>query len=245
MNGIRCLALHVVGLAAVSASLAADPKHGIFRAESIEIGSATRQYRLIVPVSVDLAKPAPLVVAFHGMLIDSKDVMPHYTNLGEAAEKHKFLIAFPNAVGGSWGMDPKKVSADLALFDALVSKVSADYKVDSKRIYVLGMSNGGYFAQVVGKERSSSVAAVAAHSGPLGLQTLLGIRAERKFPVIIVHGKDDRLFSPNLFRENEDKYKREGHEVERVEIDDLGHFWGVRAGINDTICEFFDEHPLE
>jgi polyhydroxybutyrate depolymerase len=179
------------------------------------------------------------------MLIDSKDVMPRYTKLGEAAQKHKFLIAFPAAIGASWGIEPKKVASDLAFFDALVDKLKSDYKIDDKRIYVLGMSNGSYFAQLVGKERSKSVAAVAAHSGPLGLQTLLGIRAERKFPVLIVHGQDDRLFGPNLFRENEDKYKREGHEVERVEIDGLGHFWGVKANINDTIWEFFEKHRLQ
>jgi len=42
-------------------------------------------------------------------------------------------------------------------------------------------------AHFVGKERSKVVAAVACHSGALGLQTLLGIGAERKFPVMIIH----------------------------------------------------------
>ena len=37
------------------------------------------------PKSVDLDKPAPLVIAFHGLLIDSKDVMPKYTKLDELA----------------------------------------------------------------------------------------------------------------------------------------------------------------
>jgi poly(3-hydroxybutyrate) depolymerase len=224
---------------------AAEPQNGNFSAETIKVGSATREYRLIVPKSVDLAKPAPLAIAFHGMLIDSKDVMPRYTELDKAAEKHKFLIAFPNAIGKSWGIDPKKVNNDLALFDALVAKISADYKIDAKRIYVLGMSNGGYFAHLVGKERSKTVAAVCAHSGPLGLQTLLGIGAQRKFPVIIVHGKDDRLFPVSIARENRDKYKHEGHDVKLVEIDGLGHFWGVKADINETIWQFFAEHPLE
>jgi Poly(3-hydroxybutyrate) depolymerase len=241
--------LHLTGIAILfSAAIplgAAEPKHGNFASETIQVGAKERVYRLIVPESVDLAKPAPLVIAFHGMLIDSKDVMPRYTQLDKAAEKHKFLIAFPNAIDGSWGIAPQKVKDDLALFDALVAKISADYKIDDKRIYVLGMSNGSYFAHLVGKERSKTVAAVAAHSGPLGLQTLLGIGAERKFPIIIVHGKDDRLFPISIARENRDKYKREGHEVQLVEIDGLGHFWGVKAGINDTIWQFFADHPLQ
>lgn len=107
------------------------------------------------------------------------------------------------------------------------------------------MSNGGYFAHLVGKERSTTVAAVCSHSGPLGLQTLAGIGAQRKFPVLIVHGKEDRLFPVSIARENRDKYQREGHEVKLVEIDGLGHFWGVKADINQTIWDFFAAHPLD
>jgi polyhydroxybutyrate depolymerase len=224
---------------------AAESRPGVFPDESIPVGGAPRTYRLVVPESVDLTRPAPLVIAFHGMGIDSKDLMPRYTQLDRAASKHQFLIAFPAAREGRWGLAPQQIAADLALFDALVAKLSADYKIDDKRIYVLGMSNGGYFAHVVGRERSKTVAAVASHSGPLGLETLGGIRAERKFPVIIVHGKRDRLFPVSIARENRDKYEREGHEVKLVEIDDLGHFWGVRAGASDTIWEFFAAHPLK
>ena len=74
------------------------PKHGDFGAETVKVGDASRDYRLVVPKTVDLAKPAPLIVAFHGMLIDNKDVMPQYTKLNDTAEKHGFIIAYPNAV---------------------------------------------------------------------------------------------------------------------------------------------------
>src|SRR6476660_2232178 len=83
---------------------AAEPKHGNFGSETIKVGDVMREYRLVVPKTVDLAKPAPLVVAFHGMLIDSKDLMPFYTRLNETAEKHKFIIAYPNAIDRSWGL---------------------------------------------------------------------------------------------------------------------------------------------
>jgi poly(3-hydroxybutyrate) depolymerase len=50
---------------------AADDKpvgrHGTFYDESVKVGKNTRAFRLVVPKSVDLAKPAPLIVAFHGM----------------------------------------------------------------------------------------------------------------------------------------------------------------------------------
>src|SRR5262245_48063987 len=131
-----------------------EPKHGDFGAETIKVGNAAREYRLVVPKTVDLAKPAPLVVAFHGMLVDSKDMMPQYTNLNKTAESHRFIIAYPNAIGKSWGIAPEKVMNDLAFFDHLLRKLSVTYKIDPDRVYVVGMSNGGYFAHLVGRERS-------------------------------------------------------------------------------------------
>ncbi len=247
------IAFSVIGLTACSPAMGADdptwtpakPMHGVFANETIQVGDAMREYRLIVPKSVDLAKPAPLVIAFHGMLIDSKDLMPKYTKLDETAEKHKFIVVFPNAVGRSWGLAPDKVKNDLAFFDALVAHLTTRYKIDPNRVYVLGMSNGGYFAHLVGKERSKTVAAVASHSGPLGLQTLAGVRADRKFPVLIIHGDNDRILPVEWARENRDKYEREGHTVKYIELAGQGHMWATKDDINETIWSFFDEHPLK
>ncbi len=236
-------------LALLLAGCAAQPEvrreaaHGQFADETLRLGLATRVYRLVVPTSVDLARPAPLVVAFHGMLIDSKDTMPKYTRLNETAERHGFIIAYPNAIGGSWGLTLDKVLGDVAFFDALLSRLAATYRIDPDRVYVLGMSNGGYFAHLVARERSSVIAAAASHSGPLGLQTLGGINAPRKFPVLIVHGTADGIFPVTVARENVDKYRREGHEASYIEVPGLGHAWASDANINERIWAFFAAHP--
>jgi len=220
-----------------------EARHGNFSDESIPVGLQKRVYRLVVPRSVDLAKPAPLLVAFHGMLIDSKDVMPKYTKLDELASDKEFILVFPEAHGKAWGLLPDRVKADLDFFDALLAELQKRYKIDPDRVFVLGMSNGGYFAHLVGKERSRTVAAVASHSGPLGLQTLGGINADRKFPVMIVHGNKDRLLPVEWARENRDKYEKEKHQVKYVEVAGLGHEWATMERINEQIWEFFEKHP--
>jgi len=220
-----------------------EAKQGTFADESIQVGMQKRQYRLIVPKSVDLAKPAPLLIAFHGMFIDSKDVMPKYTKLDDLAAAKRFLLVYPEAVGKSWGLVPDKVNADLAFFDALVARLQKQHAIDPDRIYTTGMSNGGYFSHLVGAERSKVVAAVASHSGPLGLQTLLGVKADRKFPVFIVHGDQDKLLPVEFARENRDKYRKEGHEVKYVEVPGLGHAWASKEKINEQMWEFFENHP--
>jgi polyhydroxybutyrate depolymerase len=219
--------------------------HGTFVDEKLKVGSQERLYRLVAPKLLDLKKPAALMVAFHGMGIDNSKVMPLYTKLDNLAAEKKFILAYPEASGRSWGIDPKKVAADLAFFDALVAEISDKYEVDANRLYVLGMSNGGYFAHLVGKERSTKIAAVCSHSGPLGLQTILGINAERKFPVMIIHGDKDFLFNVKIARENRDKYQREKHEVKYVEVAGLNHIWAADAKINGQIWEFFEKHPLK
>lgn len=240
---MRRLISLLAAILCLSTSASAEPRAGNFAAESIQVGKDMREYRLVVPKSVDLKKPAPLVFAFHGFLIDSKDAMPVYSHLNEAAEKHRFILVYPNAIDRSWALSANKMKKDLAFFDALLAKLATNYKIDPDRVYLTGMSNGAYFAHFVGKERSNVIAAVAAHSGALGLQTLLGIGAERKFPVMIVHGDKDKIISVDIARENRDKYKKEGHEVLYVEIPGQPHWWAADAGINDQIWKFFEEHP--
>lgn len=246
MRLVLLLAPLAFGCARPAPVEAADPKpgtHGTFADEALTVGKQKRAYRLVVPKSVDLQKPAPLVIAFHGMLIDSKDLMPKYTKLDDLAADKKFILAYPEAEGKAWGLAPQKVEADLAFFDELLKTLQAKHKIGADRVYVLGMSNGGYFAHLVGKERSKTVAAIASHSGPLGLQTLLGVKADRKFPVMIVHGDKDPILSVDFARENRDKYKKEGHEVNYVEVAGLGHEWATKQKINEQIWEFFEKHP--
>ncbi len=106
-------------LAAAEPNEAERGKHGEFASRAVKVGDAVRQYRLVVPKTLDLTEPAPLVIALHGMLIDSKDLMPRYSRLNETAEKHHFLLAYPEAVGKSWGIAPEKVRDDSAMPGAL------------------------------------------------------------------------------------------------------------------------------
>jgi len=247
MNAMhRAFAVALVALIVVGCASQPPPtaKHGEFANEALMVGRAKREYRLFVPTSVDLARPAPLVVAFHAMLIDSKDVMPTYTRLNETAQRHGFVLAYPNAIGGVWGLLPDRTAADIAFFDALLTHLSTTYRIDADRVYVLGMSNGGYFAQLVARERSTAIAAAASHSGLLGLETLGGVNAARKFPVLIVHGTLDLIFPYPLVRGNADKYRREGHEVKYIEVAGLAHAWATNTNINEQIWAFFAAHRM-
>ena len=59
---------------------------------------------------------------------------------------------------------------DLKFFDAVLASLKKDYKVDEKRIYATGHSNGGSFTYLIWAKRGETFAAfapVAAAGGPL------------------------------------------------------------------------------
>ncbi len=243
---------------ALSAELPTSPvfpgKAGVFVEERITVGTEQRIYRLEVPASIDLNKPAPIVFAFHGMGEDNKDHYSAISGLPELAAEHKFILVFPAAgvqvAQGqpitAWALAPERAVADIQFFDALLAKLQTQYQIDGDAIYTTGMSNGAYFAHLLTRERADKIAAVAAHSGELGPFDLPLIQSARKFPVMIIHGDADPIFNVSLARNARVLYEGAGHPVTYLEIPGWGHQWDKR--VDEKIWEFFSLnrlHPTE
>ncbi len=247
---IGCVALHhSAALAADSCSVKPRPsggsggKHGTFPNESIEVGETERLFRLVVPDSVDLVKPATLVFAFHGFLFDSKDHLPRYTHLPGLAKREGFILVFPGGLGRRWRLHARR-NIDLDFFGKLFDHVTSRYKIDLNRVYVVGMSNGAYFTNLVASAQSEKIAAIAAHSGGLGILAQNGVRAKRKYPVMLIHGDQDKIVPVEQSRQALGIYEQEGHKVHYVEIKGMRHFWASHAKVNDQIWKFFVENPM-
>ena len=198
-----------------------------------------------MPKTVDLSKPSPLVVAFHGMSIDSKDVMPLYTKLNEAAAKYETILAYPKSrLDGHRGLTPETVTCDLKFYE-LAGQGDSGQVRDRREPDVRRRHVDGWLLCPPHRTaaRLNTVAAWSWCHLTLGLQTILGIHAKRKFPVMIIHGDKDRIIKVETARENRDKYKREGHEVVYLELPGEGHMWG--KNVNPELFEFFAEHPLK
>lgn len=137
-----------------------------------------------------------------------------------------------------------RANDDMEFFDALLAHLSGRYRIDSDRVYLTGMSMGAIFANLLASQRSEKIAALASHSGWLG-PLAHGIRAPRKYPVLIIHGDEDRIVPVQLARRMRDTYRSEGHKVEYLKVAGLGHRWSHPADVNTKIWEFFQRHPLK
>ena len=252
MHQVRAIPLllvpFVLGLVAQDApaprpSKGKGGKPGTFPDETIKVGEETRAFKLVVPPDLDATKPVPLLFVFHGMG-DSKDFICRYSGFEELAPKEGFIAVFPEGKDKRWALRPGEENIDIKFFDSLFAHVTSHYNVDFNRVYLTGMSMGAYFSNCLASQRSDKVAAIAPHSGGLGALAFTGVKAKRKYAVLVVHGDEDRIVKVEEGRKSREVYAREGHAVEYLEIKGLGHAWAVKEDITAKMWKFFMAHPI-
>jgi polyhydroxybutyrate depolymerase len=134
------------------------------------IGGVTREALIYAPPAARSA-PCPVVFAFHG----------HGGTMGNAAAKFACHRYWPEAIavymqglhtpGALTDPEGKRSGwqktfgdqddRDLKFFDAVLATLKTDYRVDARRIYATGHSNGGGFSYLLWAARGNVLAAIA------------------------------------------------------------------------------------
>jgi polyhydroxybutyrate depolymerase len=169
---------------------------------SLTVDDRKRTYLVHVPKAYDGSKPFPVVLIYHGGASNAEQ-MVRFCGLNETADKAGFLAVYPNGTGRlerllPWnagnccGYAEENKVDDVAFTRALLDDLAKVAKVDAKRVYATGMSNGAIMAYRLASELSDRIAAVAPVSGPMGTETCA---PKRPVPVLHFHGTDDE-FAP-------------------------------------------------
>ncbi|MEM1548816.1 MAG: PHB depolymerase family esterase [Thermoproteota archaeon] len=170
---------------------------------SINIGGVVRNYRMHIPAAYDHEKPLPLVIVLHWFGGNPR-IMEAATGFSLKADKENFIVVYPegNLPDYSWnagfccGQALRNNVNDVEFIRRLVEKTMEDLKIDPKRIYVVGASNGGMMAHRLGAELSDIFAAIAVIAGSIGKDPddhLIIPAPSGPVSVIIIHGKQDQL----------------------------------------------------
>lgn len=136
--------------------------------QGVERGYVVRLPRAL-PAS---AAPLPLVLVLHGGggNAANAEAMTGFTN---KAEQAGFIVVYPEGTGRlsqrflTWnavhccGYAMHNKVDDVGFIRALLDRLVADLPVDTRRIYVTGLSNGGMMAHRLGIELSDRIAAIA------------------------------------------------------------------------------------
>jgi polyhydroxybutyrate depolymerase len=169
-------------------------------ARTIEVAGLSRTYYLHVPVNIPKDRAVALVLMFHG-----GGGTPAWTEresrFSEWADREGFLVAYPQGYKKSWndGREDRHIAAqrdhvdDLAFVAALLDDLGKKYKLDSKRVFATGISNGATFSQYLGAHLSTRIAAIAPVAGGIAEPLSVKFNPEKPVSVLIMNGTQDPL----------------------------------------------------
>ncbi|MFQ5932603.1 MAG: hypothetical protein ACE5MM_09355, partial [Nitrospiraceae bacterium] len=209
---------------------------GLQPGRPVLVHGRTYRYGLSVPLSYRPTKAYPLVVCLHGAGFTGDSYLARWQpRLG-----NDFILACPTLLIGNWW---SREAEDLVL--ATIRAVRAQYRIDTDRILLTGMSNGGIGTYLIGMHQAPLFAGVAPMASGLDdvlfpfLQNLLHT------PVYIIHGKYDQVMPVELsrsivgeltrlgyafvYREHDSRHPMAGgHFFPREELRDLVAWFGTR-----------------
>ena len=153
-----------------------------------------------VPPGLDPAKPSPLVILLHGYSASGL-VQELLFQLKPQADKHGFLYAHPDGTFDStskrfWNAtdaccDFGGVGVDdVTYLSGLIAEIGEHYKVDPKRVFFVGHSNGGFMSHRMACDRSDLVAGIASLAGATWSDPSK-CTAEKPVAMLQIHGTAD------------------------------------------------------
>lgn len=162
---------------------------------TLTIGEQKRTYLVHVPKTVDPKKPTPVVLALHGMGMTGL-MMPAFCGMDKKADEAGFIVVYPSGLLLSWnsggfkGKWAENKPDDVAFIAKVLDDLGTVVKVDEKRVFACGMSNGAMMCYRLAAELSDRIAAIAPVAGTIAIAAS---KPKRPVPVIHFHGTKDPL----------------------------------------------------
>lgn len=212
----------------------AEPEAHVFKSDGRSL-----PYRLLKPADTEAGKKYPLVVILHGAgergTDNAKQLVwfwnekkPSPMTRPEVAKEKAFVIV-PQCPEGKqfvevpWAKGSYKspeVSEPLKLTLALVDSFLKEQPIDPDRVYVVGMSMGGYGAIDAVQRRPELFAACVSICGAADLSKAKDIA---HIPVWAFHGDADNVVPVSGSREFIDALKKAGADPKYSEYPKVGH----------------------
>jgi predicted esterase len=194
-------------------------KHGDFhKAYRSAVDQQLQPYRLFVPDQYEGDKPSPLIVALHGMGGDENTLFDSYGPgaLKREAARLGFLVVCPKGRGVA---SMYAGTAEKDVMDVL-AEIRRDFKIDPKRIYLMGHSMGAYGTWSIAMHYPDLFAALGPIAGGGNSSGMVKIKS---IPQYVVHGDNDRTVNVSQSRLMVEAGKKVGAPIEYVEVSGGGH----------------------
>lgn len=181
LTPVRVISVLVAALAVIASGLiivpspasAGDP--GVRVTLSLLQGGHVRNYRLFTPATLPLGKPAPLVIVLHSLGHGINEI-ENTSGFDTLATQKGFAVAYPVGLDQAWNagicctLDPSGKMTDtddVGFLEDVIQSVRGLARIDLKRVYMVGFSNGAMMALRFACERPDLLAGVVSIAGTL------------------------------------------------------------------------------
>lgn len=168
-----------------------------------------REYYVHVPKGYTGETAVPMVIMLHGTSGDGEKFY-NVSGWKEVGEDENIITVFPSSWRyciidngetkntTKWNTPPdaefsfcagQKPRNDIKFLSTVIAEVYSKYKINNKRIYLSGFSNGGQMAAKCVIELSDKLAAIAENAGSFYIDSMY--TPKRKLPVLFQIGNED------------------------------------------------------
>lgn len=209
------------------------PQGEILRRKA-KVGAENFDYQVYVPHKIEETKNLPVIVFLHGIRERGSGGLISDDGLLGKILKHYLkqvpsIVVFPQCTMGKYWSDDAMERMVLKA----IEQTQTEFDADKQRLYLIGVSMGGYGVWHFGSKYPERIAALVSICG--GSPILKGDRfnsiAERisKIPAWIFHGADDQIVPVSESREMVAAIEKNQGVVKYSEFPGVGHnvWWNV------------------
>jgi predicted peptidase len=214
----------------------------------------TLHYRLLPPLNYDKNQKYPLVIFFHGAGERGNDNKLPLTHIAPLFLKPENRTNFPcfvlvpqcpkntKWVDTDWKLDqhtqPEKMSLAMEKANQMIDNLQKQYSIDAKRIYVTGLSMGGFATWDIIARFPKKFAAAVAVCGGADEKTAKKIK---DIPIWAFHGALDNVVKPSRSRNMIKALQEVGSKPKYTEYADVYHDSWKRAYANPELLKWMFE----
>ncbi|MFP5262537.1 MAG: prolyl oligopeptidase family serine peptidase [Blastocatellia bacterium] len=239
-RGLIALALFSA-LTLTSASRSRERDMG-FLDRTVRVGDDSYRYQVYVPAGWSKKKKWPVILFLHGAGERGDDgLVQTEVGIGTAIRRHAervpAIVVFPQCLKGRWWPEPQMQAQALKALDEAVK----EFNGDSDRVYLTGISMGGYGTWAIAANNPSKFAALAPVCGGVRTPPRVAIpqvtpdastaddpykvvaRKVGATPVWVFHGAADPLVPVTESQKMVEALKASGGNVRYSEYEGVGH----------------------
>jgi polyhydroxybutyrate depolymerase len=218
--------------------------------KTIDVDGTERQYIVTVPMGYDPGRPYRLVVAWHGLGGTAMQIASNYYGLTSRSGGSAIFIA-PQGLPGTgqqagFAAWANTNDTDITFTRKLLDWAKSNYCVDVKRVFSIGMSNGGMMSNVVGCELGDAFRAIVAMSGG-GPKGYAMTPCKGQIAVWISHGNTDNNVPFSYGEASRDYWAKTNHcgtATAPVMPGTCVEYQGCDPGYPVQFCEFDGGHMV-